>query len=562
MNRRQIPARRQHNGGEREEPTLTKHACGTCRHFKAANFGDKGWCTNPKRRQGGESLILLRSLELGCRNDWSQDLWQPVEYNATAAAADGYTAVPEAPISIADVHFLTSRKPADVLSVEGNAAGEDIVLGDMRAMASNGGLTAPGDDSRVSLKRAHEEVRLRNREQRPTVSPEIANGEFFISADASPGYEIAEPAPVHPSSQPAPVPAPYDLSIPTSRMGIVSPVPANEVVEAGTKLTSTSNNAMVFVTVPEMVEGFDLPLASKPSQDRVVGRAGFETGDREILPWSDTVEPTPTKSVEPKTELIAESNSFAAQPIEDREIPVRAPVEPSRRERVLPPRQPRVERPTQYYVDDIERSSERFVVDAETAPRGRSPQNGARSAAIDPVVSSAAVDQILNRQDVEDHRTPPQDVEIRPPLRQKVEAAENVQRRPRANSRVDLPADEPIGTFIGADDYEDEDRPMFATSVPRMCRTCRDFRPAENSDRGWCTNNWAFNHRRMVDADELPCETSIGGWWLPNDDVWMSGIDVSAHSAPTPLTDNWMEARRAEEDIYDTERPMRRRQHS
>jgi len=123
-------------------------------------------------------------------------------------------------------------------------------------------------------------------------------------------------------------------------------------------------------------------------------------------------------------------------------------------------------------------------------------------------------------------------------------------------------ADESIDAFDGADDYDDEVRPVFATSVPRMCRTCRDFRPAENSDRGWCTNNWAFTHRRMVDADELPCETSIGGWWLPNDDVWMSGIDVSAHSAPTPLTDNWMEARRAEEDIYDTERPVRRRQHS
>jgi hypothetical protein len=80
----------------------------------------------------------------------------------------------------------------------------------------------------------------------------------------------------------------------------------------------------------------------------------------------------------------------------------------------------------------------------------------------------------------------------------------------------------------------------IAPDVPRMCRTCRDFRPADSGERGWCTNRWAFSHRRMVDADELPCETSIGCWWLPHDDVWMVTADVSAHSQPTPLVDHWL----------------------
>src|SRR5690606_6004905 len=99
--------------------------------------------------------------------------------------------------------------------------------------------------------------------------------------------------------------------------------------------------------------------------------------------------------------------------------------------------------------------------------------------------------------------------------------------------------------------------------IPRMCKTCRDFRPAESGDRGWCTNKWAFNHRRMVDADELPCETSIGGWWLPHDDTWLSALDVSAHSQPTPFFDQWIAQRQVAERGYEEEDlPLRRRKRS
>jgi hypothetical protein len=47
----------------------------------------------------------------------------------------------------------------------------------------------------------------------------------------------------------------------------------------------------------------------------------------------------------------------------------------------------------------------------------------------------------------------------------------------------------------------------------------------------------------MVDADELPCLTSIGCWWLPNDDVWLEKADISAHGQPTPLVDQWLGSR-------------------
>lgn len=85
-----------------------------------------------------------------------------------------------------------------------------------------------------------------------------------------------------------------------------------------------------------------------------------------------------------------------------------------------------------------------------------------------------------------------------------------------------------------------------APDVPRMCKTCRDFRPADNGERGWCNNSWAFSHRRMVDADELPCESSLGCWWLPHDDLWLATADAAAHSEPTPLVDQWLSRREAE----------------
>jgi hypothetical protein len=81
----------------------------------------------------------------------------------------------------------------------------------------------------------------------------------------------------------------------------------------------------------------------------------------------------------------------------------------------------------------------------------------------------------------------------------------------------------------------------LAAHLPRVCRTCRDFRPAENGERGWCANQWAFSHRRMVDADErTPCEGVLGNWWLPVDEVWSEAADVSSHGQPTPLLNAWL----------------------
>jgi hypothetical protein len=81
----------------------------------------------------------------------------------------------------------------------------------------------------------------------------------------------------------------------------------------------------------------------------------------------------------------------------------------------------------------------------------------------------------------------------------------------------------------------------IAAHLARICRNCRDFRPAEAGDRGWCANQWAFSHRQMVDATaQTPCESSLGHWWLPVDEVWSEAADVSSHGQPTPLIDAWL----------------------
>jgi hypothetical protein len=105
----------------------------------------------------------------------------------------------------------------------------------------------------------------------------------------------------------------------------------------------------------------------------------------------------------------------------------------------------------------------------------------------------------------------------------------------------DLPA------VILDDDFSPESpRVMLATSLPawfradlpRVCRACRDFRPAADGQRGWCANAWAFTHRQLVQEDDVaPCHSAIGDWWAPVDDVWMVAADVSSHGRATPLLD-------------------------
>jgi hypothetical protein len=112
-----------------------------------------------------------------------------------------------------------------------------------------------------------------------------------------------------------------------------------------------------------------------------------------------------------------------------------------------------------------------------------------------------------------------------------------------------------------SDATEDDTSPQPLSlwrDIPVCCQTCRDFRPAGEGGRGWCTNQWAFKHRRMVDADDCPCETSIGNWWLPADSAWQGELDVTALGQPTPLMDKYFGRPGASPDEHFVERRRRR----
>ncbi len=164
----------------------------------------------------------------------------------------------------------------------------------------------------------------------------------------------------------------------------------------------------------------------------------------------------------------------------------------------------------------------------------------------------------------DDFIIPPPLPEYQPTHDQQTQSFET-RRRPRvepkqAESRTrSIPIEPPVADEFG-------DQPLFASQplsvtedvaldgpyirneravpvsarVERVCQTCRDFRPAENGERGWCNNKWAFNHRRMVDADDLACRNSLGSWWTPKDESWRRDGDISRHAQQTPRVDQWL----------------------
>ena len=116
--------------------------------------------------------------------------------------------------------------------------------------------------------------------------------------------------------------------------------------------------------------------------------------------------------------------------------------------------------------------------------------------------------------------------------------------RPRAEQPA-LPAAAEQPTSDGnvaarrLDDGEGDRLPdWYRIDLPRVCRACRDYRPSADGQRGWCANAWAFTHSRLVHEDDLtPCQSTIGDWWVPVDDVWLVAADVSSHGRATPLLD-------------------------
>jgi hypothetical protein len=61
----------------------------------------------------------------------------------------------------------------------------------------------------------------------------------------------------------------------------------------------------------------------------------------------------------------------------------------------------------------------------------------------------------------------------------------------------------------------------------------------------------------MVDANDRPCETSIGHWWVAADFAWRGELDMDRLTQSTPLMEKYFD--RPEQDESQISALIRRR---
>ena len=195
-----------------------------------------------------------------------------------------------------------------------------------------------------------------------------------------------------------------------------------------------------------------------------------------------------------------------------------------------------IREPTAAATKTLELAEEFELTQAKTPER--SPAFEATPSTVDPVAATIAANRSARVENLQANRKPSQNG-VASAVRKNLE---DQSRLPTVE--VSLPG-EPPSTPKRADEEVRIAVPMvsdlpewYRTDLPRVCRSCRDYRPSADGVRGWCANAWAFTHRRLVQSDDsAPCHSAIGDWWAPVDDVWLVAADVSSHGRPTPHLD-------------------------
>ncbi len=505
---------------------MSKRKCGSCRFFQEAGLAGSGWCHHPLRRTSSDTMIMVRRNELACRNGWSEDLWAAGGENGSdrgSITVERHVSQPMAPASadeIAAVALVAAE--ADPPS----AIPEDVVVGQTPVMRATDRTTDDeeadersallGQDTRSAIKRARERhrakltPRTRPMERAASGDDPRPEGDEMSSTDVA-GVESSRSADMFAS-----------FAGESSQTRQESPVELEAAAEEASEdsdLTLPFNLARVatpiagedpFESVPERRPDVELPRARQtPQRPRVPAE-----GDH--ADW---------RRRESEAIRVVESPRIPSRP-----VPVRAAVSWAGKLR-----------------DDSDYLPGLAATEADTSP--------------EPLISS--YDLALDRA----RRARVAATTIAP-----CGGGDDQSEAPVASSdgaktqdRAPVSQDDqmPMIGVAGLDEVDDDELDMtvqIAPEVRRACRTCRDFRPAEGGGRGWCTNKFAFSHRRMVTGEGVPCQTSLGCWWLPHDDVWLAKADIAAHSHPTPLFDAWQ----AEEDAREAPAlpPVRRRRRS
>lgn len=558
--------------------SVRNRKCGTCRFYQEAQLASSGWCHHPQRKTTSDIMIMVRKNELACRDEWAHDLWEAKSAQPeTAAAAPGqFGDRKERPATEAEIAAILAANSSAINQQETQSdAGEgasDIVLSELGAgpepntyvervepprewAQASSRSVEPADSStkkpdhattaRGAIIRAREAYRERSRQ---------------VAARSQEITRLAASAPQAPLASAA-------------ESDLAEHVPLTPT--AGEASSSVQDQAPEVAAVsPESAEPeTDDIVLSSGDVDAAYGSSASASGSRAFddslgleadrPDWMDDLDEAANshRAASRDTHQQAQREAVTAhhQHFED---PFDAPIAAERdRPASTPSRGARAD----LYDNQGSRASAR----ADRAATSEPGDSASRPPSADrPPYWSASQQKGDRYRETEEA---PLEADLASEQDVAYDNIENdiVDDLAATADQIELEAardwdfDREPGDEYAADDVVAQDdhqrdaviplRPALSAHLPRICRTCRDFRPAETGERGWCANQWAFSHRRVVAADEqTPCESVLGDWWLPADEVWSDAADVSSHGQPTPLLDAWLPE-------YQENQPSRRR---
>ncbi|HEV2108576.1 MAG TPA: hypothetical protein VGR16_09975 [Thermomicrobiales bacterium] len=575
---------------------MTRRKCETCRHFADAGFAGSGWCRHPERQI--DALVMVRKNGLGCNKGWKKDLWEPLtgEPGLPGGESLARPALPASPAEIAAAAMHTGPLASGAGDLQGKqATQEDVLVGQQplfRGLERPRESPPPIPDARSAalsrdpadaIRRAHdvfreEAMRRSRRAESPLPLPEPSPS-ALTSPAGSPEMK--------PSPQPDLTEAGGDGDV-VGRMRSQAE-PAARSLDARDELPEPPVEGVSPEAISERATGADAMAppatsAERPSRwtmapsrgaqhdgisseltgegARALGEdlaANLVASSTDHAPGLSSVPPRPARMIEQPTSLAR--HRWPPRASDDPGFfPERVPEE-SHGATGPHPRDRAVDAQDRDDSDDDgvrsssgigerrewqQRWQSRSLLrspDQEPGDGADSPQPPADEIQRDP---AAASDHVLTGSNAHTSGDETTDGEPGPePALRRAVAARGHASGGESSGEDDDIADHRfdqavVGTRVELAEPDDTLVARLTANVAHACATCRDFRPADSGDRGWCTNDWAFSHRHMVNAEDCPCASTLGSWWLPHERIWLEPVDVQGHGLPTPLLDTYL----------------------
>lgn len=537
-----------------------------------------GWCRHPDRIDLRSDLVLERASHLGCRRGWDEHSWEPLSNGE--CGDDGFDRVrpigPVPPASPAEIGSLlqADRRASSAAQLPSASDLEvdrvvETVPSPMqhipRALLNRPAVAtdheseegpAKEPDTRETILRAREVQRARvNNRIRTSVQP--------LSASAS-TQEVPPPvAPTAPQASQEPFGASIAPSTTTvvpgterdaSPIGIVPTIgipPGSDLA-----VLEPTGGQVVLTAAPVKRAALHLPSTPLSTSDTPSRRLRLVPRVTDYVPDLTTIADAP--DVVRLEHVVVRDNESLID--EDKVIDPLPTVDPERREDRARPERTSARKPKSGTFSFRRRWNDvgRAVTQHEHRVEGPAeveqwPALGVESEPLGTVEhdDERLIGGILPDLDTvisEDFSPRPEDVTEHAADSNRLEAERQETERPTAVSGdawapVEVAADAMSDVVVARNTIAAPilfdpaiDAYVIAPDVIRTCDTCSAFRPAAGGERGWCSNGWAFDSRQFVGGQGVPCASSVGDWWLPNDDYWDDGV-IERLTAPAPLFD-------------------------